>query len=157
MSPKAIRIFPILILFFSLIWSCLSFQRAQPGLTGCDLYFAAVDSGYPVEYLKAYVADGKSIDAPDEEGCTPLWYAVKEKNDEVTVFLIEHGADYMATGDKYSREKHIIDLLIPNVYRDATKSNFYLNSRVLIILLERGFDPNYKNGSGDTLLMLLAR
>ncbi|WP_326808924.1 ankyrin repeat domain-containing protein [Streptomyces sp. NBC_01775] len=60
---------------------------------GRTLLHYAVERGAPAEVLTELVRHGAQVDAPDEEGVTPLWEAVCESAPEMCETLLAAGAD----------------------------------------------------------------
>jgi len=67
-------------------------------LEGWDLHRAAGENRADV--ARFLIARGDGIDARDEQGETPLWYAVLSENYDFARLLIEHGADVDAEADE---------------------------------------------------------
>lgn len=59
------------------------------------LMYAAAYSFKPFA-LKSLINAGAAINAKDQEGITPLMYAVENENTEILEFLLKNGADVMA-------------------------------------------------------------
>jgi ankyrin repeat protein len=87
---------------------------------------------------------GADANAKDDSGNTPLWYAIKEGNDAITLLLIGNGAD------------------VNFVDNDGIPLHGWAlaNGKTLEIfrhLIEKGADVNFKYTSGGSLLLKAAQ
>ena len=99
----------------------------------CNLSFAA-----PLSVMEFYIKHGVEINAQDMYGMTPLHYAMREKNIEGAIALLNAGAD-------------------PNIPdRDHATALAYINGmpeeiELLKLMLEKGGDVHFNNGQHEIL------
>ena len=91
-----------------------------------------------IEAVTQYLASGSDVNTKDEEGATPLHYAVSEGHQEIVKLLIKKGADL--------NEKDM-DGWIPLLYASAEGQ-----VEVVDLLIAAGTDVNTKDRDGDTSL-----
>ena len=99
----------------------------------CNLSFAA-----PLSVMEFYIKHGVEINAQDMYGMTPLHYAMREKNIEGAIALLNAGAD-------------------PNIPdRDNAIALAYINGmpeeiELLKLMWEKGGDVHFNNGQHEIL------
>jgi len=91
-----------------------------------------------IEAVKQHLAASSDVNKKDEEGATPLHYAVSEGHQEIVKLLIKKGADLNAKD---------MDGWIPLLYATAEGQ-----VEVVDLLIAAGTDVNTKDGDGDTPL-----
>jgi ankyrin repeat protein len=97
-----------------------------------------------MERVKALVAHGADINAPDELGWTPLYWAVATAQTEVAEFLIAQGADAQARTKKASTPLHRA--------ASAGKEVSVNGVKIAELLISEGADVNAKDEAGNTPL-----
>jgi len=70
----------------------ISSQKSKPSLTDMSLLRETLEK-CDEAVCKQLLAKGANVNAKDEEGCTPLIWAVLAKNREVVAVLLGHGAN----------------------------------------------------------------
>jgi ankyrin repeat protein len=91
-----------------------------------------------IEDVKQHLTASSDVNKRDEEGATPLHYAVSEGHQEIVKLLIKKGADV------HAKDK---DGWIPLLYATAEGQE-----EVVDLLIAAGTDVNTKDGDGDTSL-----
>jgi len=118
-------------------------------LEGWDLHRAAGENRADV--ARSLIARGDGIDARDEQGETPLWYAVLSENYDFARLLIEHGATTegidLSWMDPIEWKKQIDEDLEGCDLHLAARGNRW---KVAGLLIDRGADIDAKNKTGDT-------
>lgn len=128
---------------FADVGRCLSLgrkteERSDYGET--PLHLAAGHSGNP-EIVKVFLDIGASVNTPDGEGLTPLYYAARNQNPAVAAILLERGAD--------------LDAPFANMAA-LHLAAYDGNLAVAALMLEGGADPNAPDIEGGTPLHLAA-
>lgn len=108
-------------------------QKCMPNQTP-PIHMAAL-YGMP-QTVKALLGNGADINASDQSGNRPLWYAVSGANASMTTWLIAHGADVAATDSDGDTALHLAASLG--------------NEAVLEVLLKGKADPFKKNMGGES-------
>jgi ankyrin repeat protein len=83
------------------------------------------------------------VNARDEFGRTPLYWAAREDNIEICEILLSHGAD--------------INAATPDGWTPLHTAVYNKNPRIVVLLIEKGADVNVKNSDSETPLHWAAR
>ncbi len=134
-----------------------------------DIFEAArIGDAQTVEQL---LASGADVNAPDDQGMTPLWVAAGNGRADIVRLLIERGADVNASGKRGRTPLHvafhygyagIARLLIEKgadmnacKYGSTLLRAAYLGSAdVVRLLIEKGADVNTRDKRGRTPLLM---
>jgi ankyrin repeat protein len=134
-----------------------------------DIFEAArIGDAQTVEQL---LASGADVNAPDDQGMTPLWVAAGNDRADIVRLLIERGADVNASGKRGRTPLHvafhygyagIARLLIEKgadmnacKYGSTLLRAAYLGSAdVVRLLIEKGADVNTRDKRGRTPLLM---
>lgn len=92
--------------------------------------------------VRALLDEGADVNAPNEQGMTPLFMAARSGDTEIVRLLLEASADVNATFN----EQHLVPL-------SAAVAEGY--AEVVRLLLEAGADVNVTTSDGTTLLLVL--
>lgn len=106
-------------------------------------FFADVRAGN-LQGVKKFLDDGGRVNMQDEQGCTPLFWAVaddfKGSHREMVALLIARGADVNAVDDIQTAPLHMAS-----------------NKETAELLIDAGADINSKDSKGRTILYSSAR
>lgn len=83
------------------------------------------------------------VNARDETGRTPLYWAAREDNIEICEILLSHGAD--------------VNAATPDGWTPLHTAVYNKNPRIVVLLIEKGADVNVKNSDSETPLHWAAR
>jgi ankyrin repeat protein len=72
--------------------------------------------------LRELIAAGASVDAPDEEGNRPLWYAFDTGQDELAALLVQAGAGREPVGAAYVRARSLAGPARSESFREAVRA-----------------------------------
>lgn len=93
--------------------------------------------------VRRLVQEGQNINDADFAGITPLHEAALEGHYDITVFLLDSGADINVQSGQMDKDTPLIDAV----------SN--LHYKVVQLLLERGANPTIKNAQGQDAIDVL--
>jgi serine/threonine-protein phosphatase 6 regulatory ankyrin repeat subunit B len=116
-------------------------DEVEPHKDGVTALSVAAQGGHfgPVKQL---VEAGAVVDIADEDDVTPLLAAVKVKNNNITMYLLEHGAN--------PNDVFIDDKMKPhNILMDAVVES---NVTLAVLLIEKGASIGYADDEGVTII-----
>ncbi|MEE6032428.1 ankyrin repeat domain-containing protein [Avibacterium paragallinarum] len=90
----------------------------------------------PVDVIKFYIKKGVPVNAQDIYGMTPLHYAMRAKNGDAAIALLEAGAD-----PNIPNQDNVIPLAMMGGIPDRLD--------VLKLMLDKGGNVHYKNGNNE--------
>ncbi|WP_019673728.1 ankyrin repeat domain-containing protein [Psychrobacter lutiphocae] len=93
-------------------------------------------TGTPLSTIEFYIKNNVPVNAQDSYGMTPLHYAMRGKNAEAAIALLEAGAD-----PNIPNRDNVIPLAMIGGMPERLD--------VLELMLEKGGNPNYINASND--------
>lgn len=93
-------------------------------------------TGTPVNVIQFYIKNNVPVNAKDCYGMTPLHYAMRGKNADAAIALLEAGAD-----PNIPNCENVIPLAMIGGMPERLE--------VLKLLLEKGGNANYKNGNNE--------
>lgn len=116
-------------------------EEVEPHKDGVTALSVAAQGGHlgPVKML---VEAGAVVDIADDEEITPLLAAVKGGYENVTMYLLEHGAN---PNDVYVDDKQVSH----NLLMDAV---VHLNTTLAALLIEKGANISYADEDGVTII-----
>ena len=106
-------------------------KNKRPGVDG----YGRTALHYLDGNIDELIESGLDVNQPDDNGWSPLHFAVQENNFDAVVKLIKHGADVSRCNS------HGNNVLWVAVMNSQTKSP------IIDLLLENGADPFFKNKS----------
>jgi ankyrin repeat protein len=116
-------------------------EEVEPHKDGVTALSVAAQGGH-FGAVKLLVEAGAQVDIVDEDDITPLLAAVKVKNNNITMFLLEHGAN--------PNDVYIDDKLKPhNLLMDAVVES---NVTLAVLLIEKGANLEYADDEGVTII-----
>jgi 7,8-dihydropterin-6-yl-methyl-4-(beta-D-ribofuranosyl)aminobenzene 5'-phosphate synthase len=124
-------------IFKTVLIGFFAFHLSMIPCKGADIHKAAMDGN--MEEVKALIAENPDLtDVKDEQGLTPLFYAVIRGHKDVVELLLDRGAD--------------VNIQDNIGYSPLYVAAFRGNKEMLQFLVAKGADPNQKNGMGMTAL-----
>ena len=96
-----------------------------------------------IDVVKQHLAAGTDVNAKDEDGYTPLHFAVANDDKELAELLIAAGADMNAKTDMFEETPLHVAVVLGN-------------KEIVELLIAKGADVNSMNENGQTPLDLLS-
>ncbi len=124
----------------SILW--ISIFIALLTVMGCGSLSQAVIEADMVA-VQAQVQGGKSVNAIDKWGWTPLLWAVYYNYYQISEYLLEKGADPNIKSVQNQGA-------IPMGSTPLLVASYYGNAKIVELLLKHGADQNIRNNAGNT-------